>query len=118
MLTKGLAALLVQSLSDRPVEEVMRVSPGFVVLIGLQQSLTPSRNNEFLNMLKLMHKKALQLYMESEKGDPPKVHFEEAATEEQEEKLDLPDVPTKAPVIFEVVPDFGPRKVMEEPLPA
>ena len=37
------------------------MQPTFVEMLGLKQSLTPSRNNGFLNMLKLMQRKAQHL---------------------------------------------------------
>ncbi|KAL6574590.1 hypothetical protein OROMI_011875 [Orobanche minor] len=64
---KGLVALLVQGLSGLPVEEIVKVSPDFAVLLGLPQILSFSRNNGFFNTLELMKKKALQLYVGSEK---------------------------------------------------
>ncbi|KAL6574588.1 hypothetical protein OROMI_011873 [Orobanche minor] len=64
---KGLAALLVQGLSGQPVEEIIKVSPDFAVLLGLPQILSISRNNGFFNTLELMKNKALQLYVGSEK---------------------------------------------------
>lgn len=60
-LTKGLAALLVLGLSGASAEVISGIPPEFVQLLGLKQSLTPSRNNGFLNMLKLMQRKAVDL---------------------------------------------------------
>lgn len=54
---QGLAALLVQGLSGCTPEEVVRLPADFIGMLGLQQALTPSRNNGFLNMFKLMQKK-------------------------------------------------------------
>lgn len=68
LITKGLAALLVNGFSGRPVDEILRVRPDFVLHLGLQQSLSPGRNNGFLNMLKLMQKKAGDLLLEDGNG--------------------------------------------------
>eukprot|EP00271_Cylindrocystis_brebissonii_P011956 TRINITY_DN29990_c0_g1_i1.p1 TRINITY_DN29990_c0_g1~~TRINITY_DN29990_c0_g1_i1.p1 ORF type:complete len:435 (-),score=66.08 TRINITY_DN29990_c0_g1_i1:288-1592(-) len=65
-LTKGLAALLVEGLSGSPPAAILAVQPDFIQQLGLKQSLTPSRNSGFLNMLKLMQRKTLELYMQSE----------------------------------------------------
>ena len=57
-LTKGLAALLVLGLSGSPPAAVAKLSPDWITALGLAQSLTPSRNNGFLNMFKLMQTQA------------------------------------------------------------
>ncbi|PUZ77582.1 hypothetical protein GQ55_1G384200 [Panicum hallii var. hallii] len=60
-LTKGLAALLVLGLSGAPAADVAKVPVEFIELLGIRQSLSPSRNSGLLNMLNLMKRKALEI---------------------------------------------------------
>lgn len=57
---QGLAALLVRGLSGCTPDEIVSVDPVFIEKLGLKQSLTPSRNNGFLNMFRLMQRRALE----------------------------------------------------------
>ena len=60
-ITKGLLALLIEGLEGLPPATAARIDPAFLARTGLQASLTPSRANGFLNILRTMQAQALQL---------------------------------------------------------
>lgn len=60
-ITKGLLALLIQGLEGLEPARAAAIDPAFLARTGLQASLTPSRANGFLNILKLMQAQAAAL---------------------------------------------------------
>ncbi|MCT0207343.1 SufE family protein [Synechococcus sp. CS-1332] len=60
-ITKGLLALLIEGLEGMTPEQATGLDPAFIAATGLQASLTPSRANGFLNILRTMQAQARQL---------------------------------------------------------
>lgn len=57
-ITKGLLALLIEGMEGLSPEQACAIDPGFITATGLQASLTPSRANGFLNILRMMQSQA------------------------------------------------------------
>jgi len=57
-ITKGLLALLIEGLEGLTPQQVVAIDPAFIAATGLQASLTPSRANGFLNILRAMQAQA------------------------------------------------------------
>ena len=60
-ITKGLLALLIEGLEGLTPAEAVAIDPACLARTGLQASLTPSRANGFLNILRLMQAQARSL---------------------------------------------------------
>jgi cysteine desulfuration protein SufE len=60
-ITKGLLALLIEGLEGLEPTAAAGIDPGFLSETGLQASLTPSRANGFLNILRMMQAQASAL---------------------------------------------------------
>ena len=60
-ITKGLLALLIEGLEGLTPAQAAAIDPGFIAATGLQASLTPSRANGFLNILRSMQAQARAL---------------------------------------------------------
>jgi cysteine desulfuration protein SufE len=60
-ITKGLLALLIEGLEGLEPATAAAIDPAFLAETGLQASLTPSRANGFLNILRMMQAQASAL---------------------------------------------------------
>ncbi|MFZ9752625.1 MAG: SufE family protein [Cyanobium sp.] len=67
-ITKGLLALLMEGLEGLTPAEAQAIDPAFIAATGLQASLTPSRANGFLNILRTMQGQAAALAPAAEAG--------------------------------------------------
>ena len=60
-ITKGLLAMLIEGTEGLEPATLLAMDPGFIQETGLQDSLTPSRANGFVNIFRMMQRQARQL---------------------------------------------------------
>ena len=70
-ITKGLLALLIAGMEGLTPEQAAALDPSFLAATGLQASLTPSRANGFLNILRMMQSQARSLATPSSETPSP-----------------------------------------------
>ncbi len=61
IITKGLIALMIRSLSDQTPEEIVAADMSFIDKVGLKEHLSPTRANGLVSMIKQMKYYALAL---------------------------------------------------------
>ncbi len=63
MIVKGLVSLLLRAYSGLPPKEVLTTPPNFIEELGFKESLSPSRANGFLSMIKqtMLYAQAFQI---------------------------------------------------------
>jgi BolA protein len=76
-------------LSGNTAEAIQKVDPQFIKQAQIEQSLTPGRNNGFLNMLRVMKQKAVELDDAAQGGDEIKTRKSEDLAEGDDEPAAL-----------------------------
>lgn len=61
LISKGLAALLIEIYSGQPPEDLLKVPPTFLKEMGLHQALSPARSNGLASLLKKMQEEAIKI---------------------------------------------------------